>query len=119
MKRVPSMTLTTEELGEIPKIGAARLQALLTDDAFGKFAVLSASDDLFMQAGNDWQPGKACAAFLRAHDSDPWVLEYREGSDHFRAVGHVTLAQIREAFASYLAGNEKWRSAFEWTAVEA
>lgn len=60
-------------------------------DSFGKFAILSASDEAFIQAGCDWQPDPECAAFLAAHGSDPWVLEYWEDSRQFRAAKHITL----------------------------
>ncbi len=108
------MTLSTEELGNAPEVSAATLDELLTSDAFGKFAILSASDEQFIQAGNDWQPGAACAAFMATHDSDPWVLEYREDERQFRAEGRVTLEQVRQAFRSYLAGGSEWRAGLAW-----
>jgi hypothetical protein len=108
------MTLTTEEMGDVPDVDAAAMDEVLVSDVFGKFAILSASDEAFIQAGNDWQPGPDCAAFLAAHESDPWVLEYREGGRQFRAAGHVTLDHVRSAFASYLAGGSEWRTGLEW-----
>jgi hypothetical protein len=112
------MTLTTEDLGDVPNVSAAALDEVLASDAFGKFAVLSASDAEFIQAGNDWQPGAACRAFLEAHGSAPWVLEYGEGGRLFRAVGPVTLEQVRRAFRSYLAGGSEWRTGFTWGELE-
>ncbi|MBL8798215.1 MAG: hypothetical protein JNM56_30250 [Planctomycetia bacterium] len=112
------MKLTTEELGDVPDVNAAVLDETLASDAFGKFAVLSASDDRFIQAGNDWQPGEACRAFMQAHDSDPWLLEYREGGPQFRAIGHVTQEQVRQAFRSYLAGGTEWRTGFAWREIQ-
>ena len=112
------MTLTTEDMGDVLDVNAAAMDEVLGADAFGKFAVLSASDEAFIQAGNDWQPGPACEAFMDAHDSDPWVLEYREGGRQFRAAGHVTLEQVRRAFRSYLAGGSEWRSGFAWGELE-
>jgi hypothetical protein len=108
------MTLTTEALGDTPDVNAATLDGLLTHDAFGKFAILNASAEQFIQAGNDWQPGAACAAFMATHDSDPWVLEYREDGRQFRAEGQVTLEQVRQAFQSYLVGGSNWRAGFTW-----
>jgi hypothetical protein len=108
------MTVTTEELSDVPDVNAATLDVLLTSDAFGKFVILSASDGEFIQAGNDWEPGAVCAAFLRTHGSDPWVLEYRERAQQFRAEGQVTLEQVRQAFQSYLAGGSEWRTAHAW-----
>jgi hypothetical protein len=110
------MTLTTEELGDVPDVDAAGLDEVLEPDGFGKFAILSASE-AFIQAGNDWQPGAACETFMDAHDSDPWLLEYREGGRQFRAAGHVTLEQVRHAFQSYLVGGSEWRSGFAWSAL--
>jgi hypothetical protein len=108
------MTLTTEDMGDMPEIDATAMDELLASDGFGKFAVLSASDEAFIQAGNDWQPGAACEAFMDDHDSDPWVLEYREGGRQFQADGHVSLDQVRQAFRSYLAGGSEWRTGFQW-----
>jgi hypothetical protein len=70
-----------------------------------------------MQAGNEWEPGAVCAAFLRTHGSDPWVLEYRERGEQFRADGQVTLEQVRQAFQSYLAGGPEWRTALVWSEI--
>ena len=94
------MTLTTEDLGDVPDIAAATL------------------DEVFIQAGNDWQPSEECAAFLQRHDSDPWVLEHREAGRQFRATKSVTLQQVRQAFQSFLAGASDWRSEFAWVELE-
>ena len=112
------MKITTEELGDLPDVAETVLDEVLAADGFGAFAVLSDSDEEFLQAGNDWQPGAACEAFLDTHDSDPWVLEYREGGRQFRAAGHVTLEQVRRAFRSYLAGGSEWRTGFVWDQLE-
>jgi hypothetical protein len=111
------MILTTEELGDTPDVSAATLDELLESDAFGKFAVLSASDKEFIQTANEWEPGPACAAFLRTHGSDPWVLEYRADGQQFRAEGQVTLEQVRRAFRSYLEGRSDWRTEFTWLSL--
>jgi hypothetical protein len=112
------MTLTTEDMGDVPDVDAAAMDETLATDAFGKFAILSASDEAFIQAGCDWQPDEACQAFMDAHESDPWVLEYREGGRQFRAAGHVTLDQVRQAFRSYLSGGSEWRAGFAWGELE-
>jgi hypothetical protein len=109
------MTLTTEEMGDVPDVDTAAMDEVLATDAFGKFAILSASDEAFIQAGNDWQPGPECAAFMDSHDSDPWVLEYREGGRQFRSSAPATLDQVRSAFASYLAGGSEWRTGAVWS----
>ncbi len=110
------MILTTEEMGEIPNVKAADIDRILPTDSFGKFAVLSASDTTFLQAGNDWQPTPECEAFLKNTRSDPWVLEYRDGESgkQYRAHGQLTLDQVRVAFLSYLAGSKDWQNAHAW-----
>ncbi|QEL15486.1 hypothetical protein [Limnoglobus roseus] len=112
------MTLTTEEMGDMPAVDAATLEEVLSSDSFGKFAVLSKSSKSFIQAGSDWQPGPACEAFIDTHGSDPWVLEYRERGRQFRAVGLVTLDQVQAAFRSYLSGRADWRTGFTWGKIE-
>jgi hypothetical protein len=112
------MMLTTEDLGEYPDISSGTLDEVLSSDGFGKFAVLVESEKRFIQVGNDWQPNEATSEFLRLHESDPWVLEYREDGQQFRAVGQVTLEQVRQAFQSFLSGGADWRSAFTWNALE-
>jgi hypothetical protein len=112
------MTLITEDLGEIPDVAAAALDDVLRSDGFGKFAVLSKSEEEFIQTGNDWQPGEECKAFLKAHGSDPWILEYREAGRQFRATGSVTLEQVRQGFQSYLAGGSEWRTGFAWAELK-
>jgi hypothetical protein len=109
------MTLTTEDFGDALDVNAVTLDEILLPDSFGGFAILSASEDEFIQAGNLWEPSEKYAAFLRSHHSDPWVLEYREDERHFQAVGPVTLEQARQAFQSYLAGGQEWRSNFTWS----
>ena len=112
------MILTTEELGDIPDVSAADIDQILSADSFGKFVILSASEASFIQAGSDWQPTPECQAFLAKHDSDPWLLEYRDEQSgrQFRAARHVTLDEVRRAFLSYLGGGG-WRRAFEWKQV--
>ena len=109
------MRLTTEHLTNVPVVTAAEIDRILGDDNFGTFAVLAADEDSFIQAGNDWQAGPESEAFFDAHSSDPWVLEYRDGTTGrlFRAAGRVTLDDVREAFLSYLVGGDDWRL-FTW-----
>jgi len=107
------MTLTTEELGDVAAVTATALDEVLSGDAFGKFAILTASEGVFLQAGNEWNPGEECRRFLEQHRSDPWVLEHREGGKLYRAAGHVTLDQVRQVFLRYLGGGD-WRSEFVW-----
>ena len=112
------MTLTTGAFGDAVDVDAETLDEVLRSDGFGQFAVLSSTDEEFLQAGNNWQAGEACQRFLEANDSDPWVLEYREAGTQFQADGDVTLDQVRMAFRSYLAGEGQWRTSFVWSEIE-
>jgi hypothetical protein len=112
------MWLTTEEMGDVLDVDAATLDEVLGYDAFGKFAILSKSDEEFIQTACDWRPDKATEAFLAATGSDPWALEYREGGCQFSVEGQVTLEQVRQAFQSYLAGGSDWRTGFAWDVLD-
>jgi len=114
------MQFTTEEFGDVSDIDANDLVRVLDEDAFGSFAVLSSSDDDFIQAGNHWAPGEACEAFLARHDSDPWILEYRDSrtGKQYQATRDVTLAEAKQAFLSYLRGSSDWRRQFEWSEID-
>jgi|GEM_PF-2326782 len=114
------MTLTTDEDGDTTNVTVQQLEAALAGDAFGKFAVLSDSDDSFVQAGNAWEPGANCERFLKRHDSDPWVLEYREAESgtQYRVVGWVTLAHVVATFRAYLGGDPNWHAEYEWEVLE-
>ncbi|CAN5342322.1 hypothetical protein BH11PLA2_BH11PLA2_36400 [soil metagenome] len=108
------MTLTTEELGDMPKVDATKLREVLSSEAFGEFAILAASKQEFIQAGNDWQPEMT----WDNSESDPWVLEYRKGKQQFRAQGHFTLDQVQQSFQSYLAGTSEWHDGFVWSKLD-
>jgi hypothetical protein len=110
------MLLSTEEMGDFPDVTQDDINRILPEDGFGKFAILSETETTFIQAGNDWQPGDECRAFIQQHGSDPWLLEYRDGPTgrQYRASSQVTLEQVRQAFALYLAGDPSWRAMFEW-----
>ena len=112
------MTLTTEVHGDIPDVSSDSIADLLQADAFGEFAILSASATDFLQIGNDWQASPECGAFLGKHDSDPWLLEYRAGTEQFGILGHVTLDQAIAAFQSYLAGGLDWRTGQRWVTLD-
>jgi hypothetical protein len=114
------LQLITEELGTTDDVQSAEVSETLSADAFGSFAVLQASDDEFVQAGNNWNASEECAAFLRRHGSDPWQLEYRdpESGTLLRAAGDQTLARVTEVFLAFLAGDRSWRSSFKWSEVE-
>lgn len=112
------MTFTTEDLGDVPDVDIAALDEVLASDGFGKFAILSVSEEEFLQAGNDWQPDEECRAFQQAHSSDPWVLEFRAGGRQYQASERISLDQVRDAFRSYLAGGSEWRTGFAWAELD-
>jgi hypothetical protein len=111
------MRLTTEELGDVDDVTANDVERVLGDDAFGGFAILAKSDDVYMQAGNQWSADAACEVFVQKYGSDPWVLEYRDGK-HFAADRNVTLDEVKRAFLSYLRGDPTWRTAFTWSEID-
>jgi hypothetical protein len=49
------MTLTTEDLGDVPDVDSDALDEVLASDGFGKSAVLSASGEAFIRAGHTVQ----------------------------------------------------------------
>ena len=104
------MELVWEELAPVDGVSREELNEILSSDCFGKFAILSRSESDYIQAGCDWQPTEECDAFLKAHESDPWVLEYHGATSGtpVRAAGHVTLSTVMLAFASYLAEGNEW-----------
>lgn len=111
------MNLITEELGVSQDIQPGELDRVLREDSFGKFAILSVSERVFLQAASAWNPGAECAAFVRETGSDPWVLEYGEAGAVFRADAPLTDAQVRAAFLAYLSGERSWHGAHTWVAV--
>jgi len=114
---VERMRFTTEEGDEIREITAKQLRQVLSDDAFGKYALLEANLHDFIQAGCDWQPGEEVRRYIAEHDSDPWLLEARGGGAQFRVTRHVTLNEVIEAFTSYLERGTAWQTNFEWALI--
>ena len=109
------MMLITEELREIADVAAADIDRILPTDSFGKFAVLSASDSTFIQAGNDWQPTPESDAFLKRTRSNPGSLNIAmAGLESGVVTGQLTLDEVRIAFLSYLAGSKDWHQAHTW-----
>ena len=113
------MQLTCEDLDPIAAVTSEQLDEVLASDVFGKYAVLSESESVFIQAASDWQPTDECRSFMKLIDSDPWILEYHVGDAdaHFRAETYVTLDTVIRAFKSYLDGTEAWRTDVGWKRV--
>ena len=114
------MWLTTEELGEFPEVRADQIASILEDDSFGSFVTLSESDNGFIQAANNWSADDACETFIATHDSDPWILEYRDAASgkQFQVTRNVTLAELKDAFLVYLRGGFEWRTRFQWNEID-
>lgn len=109
------MTLTTEARGEFSGIDATALDEMLRSEEFGEFAILSVAEHSYIQTANCWQPGERCRQFIETNNSDPWVLEYHEGDQHFQVEESVTLEQVRLAFGSYLSGEGEWKRQLSWS----
>jgi hypothetical protein len=108
------MKLTSEELPEILEVTEADIEQVFEDEVFGKFIILSATEDHFIQAACVWSP--ECDSFLERTGSDPYRLEYRDGGSGkmFAASENLTLDQIKAAFLDYLRGGNDWRCKHSW-----
>lgn len=60
--------------------------------------------------------------FIQTHTSDDgqFAVEYREGGPdrHYEANVPQSLDAVLDAFESYLTGDNRWRTAFEWRRME-
>ena len=114
------MTLSTEDLGDFSDVRADDVARIIDEDAFGSFVILSQCDEGFIQAANNWSADGAGEAFVARHDSDPWILEYRDAASgtQFQATRNVTLIELRTAFLDYLRGGFEWRTHFQWTEID-
>ena len=114
------MRLTTEDMQEVLAPSEETLDEILSSDSFGKFAILSAADDKFIQIASAWSPSEECQAFLSKYRSDPWILEIRDGGPdtHLRARGFVTLEAAQRAFKAFLKGGKEWAERFEWKSTK-
>jgi len=56
----------------------------------------------------------------RAVEDELFIVEYREGGPdlHYKAGGAQTREAVTDAFLDYLAGGNRWRTAFEWRRLE-
>ena len=71
------------------------------------FAILTRDDCHFMQCSGAWKEG--------------FALEYRDGSldAHFRCSDEeLGLAHVIAAFQAYLAGDDRWRTMFQWRKID-
>ncbi len=100
------LTTSNTEILNPPRAQIRRtLEGLDGDDNY--FAILTADDGAFVQTA--W-----------SHE-DGFILEYQDGdlSRHYRAkqtgIPHEAIVQ---AFSDYQAGNERWRTQFEWERLD-
>lgn len=114
------MWLSGETIEDIHDVDAETIRRVLQSDSFGGFVILSASDEGFIQAGNNWAATPECTSFMERNDSDPWILEYRDEKDGklFSHPADVTLKQVESAFLSFLESDGRFLEMFEWTEVE-
>lgn len=119
-KKKAKAILRTDELDPLVGITATRLAEVFDEESFGAFAVLETGAGQFIQTASEWEPGAVSAAFLRKNESDPWRVEYRESAAEpmYRLKGHLTLAQVKVAFLSWLARDDAWRKAHTWKVLE-
>ena len=112
------MWLNTEAFGEIADVTPLDLDRVLAIDSFGIFAQLFDEAGGWIQAGKA-EPGPLREAFISKHGSEPWRLQYghERSAPVFQAVGLVTLGQVREAFQSFLAGDDEWQQQSTWATL--
>jgi hypothetical protein len=74
--------------------------------ARGEYAILTAPDGGFMQAGGE--------------DDGPFVLEHRDAKTEVQIQAQVELTkeQVRQAFLQYLRGGSEWHSAHQWEPLQ-
>ena len=116
------MNLEAEEIEPIANVTENDLDCVFDESqtAFGKFVILSASDDAFIQSACTWEPTDKSKEFNQRTRSDPYCLEYRDpdSDKQFAAIGEFTLLQIKDAFVEYLRGTEAWKQDREWVEVK-
>lgn len=99
------MKLETEGRGDFanPDVELVKTELGKLNSSDNSFAVLS--DDIgFVQT---------------ARSTGGFVLEYRDGSGYFGTTDeNLSLAQVRDAFAQFVAGESGWKRAFEWVPRE-
>jgi len=81
-------------------------RAFADDGGRGEFIILSQADEMYIQAA-----GEA---------DDPYVMEYREGSDdrHFECTRELKKSEAEAAFLKYLKGDSTWKTDFQWKKQE-
>ncbi len=112
------MILQAEEIEPIDNVTEDDLERVFDESrtAFGKFVILLASDDAFIQSACTWQPTDESKRFIEQTGSEPYCLEYRDPDSGklFAAVGDFTLLQIRDAFIEFHNGRDTWKQGKVW-----
>lgn len=99
------MKLETEGRGDFanPDVELVKTELGKLNSSDNSFAVLS-DDDGFVQT---------------ARSAEGFVLEYRDESGYFGTTDeNLSLAQVRDAFVQFVAGESGWKRAFEWAPRE-
>lgn len=116
------MMLEGEKLPKIHHVTESHVLAVFdeTDIEFGQFVVLSTDHDGFIQSANMWELSEECEAFQDRTKSDPYCLEYKDGTtgELFAAEGWFTLGEVRDAFLDYLRGSGSWKKRKVWNKIE-
>ena len=110
--------LQAEDIEPIDNVTEDDLERIFDESrtAFGKFVILFASDDAFIQSACTWQPTDESKRFIEQTGSEPFCLEYRDPNSGklFAAAGDFTLSQIRDAFIEYHNGRDTWKQGKVW-----
>jgi hypothetical protein len=79
--------------------------AVADDKRRGEFMILGSSPQHYIQA---------------AGDSEPFVMEYRDGSaaEHYECTQEISRGELEAAFISYLSGDSLWKTKFDWKKSE-
>ena len=78
-------------------------KAFADDCERGEFAILSESDQVYIQASGQ--------------GDGPYLLEYREGDDnrHYQCTREATRSEVESAFIKYLKRDPSWKTDIPWS----
>ena len=125
------MKFSTQNLPDVEHVSAADIERAFEQNEFGKYAHLSVSEDVFLQAGSRGRPS-ACrgscdeplvaelAGFIEQTGSEPWILEHIDGVARkvHQVKRNLTFDQVRAAFLEYLNSGGHWRQGHEWVELD-
>jgi hypothetical protein len=117
-------------LPDMENVSEDFIERVFAEASIGKFAHLSISEDVFIQAGSKGTPSNCVPPddpdikehweFIRTNASEPWILEYVDGvaRKEYRAQGYFTLEQVKTAFIAYLRSDGEWRQDYTWDELD-